>query len=524
MTGWGRLLRSALLRDRVLLPVWVLSIASMVAFSGSSIKELYPTKADREKFAASIEDNTALIAIRGATHGLDTLGGQVAWQLGWFAMVAAALMSLLLVVRHTRADEESGRTELLLATPLGRYAPLAAALGIAVVANLAIFVVTVVAVMSIGVPLTGTVALAASIALTGVFFAAVAAFTAQLASTSRAASGIAGGVLGVAYLVRALGDVKDSDFSLLSPIGLGQAMRPYGGDRLWPALVLLVAAGLVVAAGFALLERRDLGAGVIQPKPGPATASGALSSPLGLAVRLQRASLGWWALGLFVMGLVYGSIAQDVGDLLDTSSQVEDIFIRGSKADVVDAFLATTSLIMALIATGFMITAVLRLRSEEAAGRAEPVLATATSRFSWAGSHGLVGLVGSAGLLAVAGAGVGITYGLQGAGLEQVPRLAAVGLAQAPAVWLVGGIGLALFGVVPRLASVVGAVLGWCVVVGLMAPVLGLPGWVAEVSPYHNIPQVPAESLTALPLIAITALAAGLWLLGFVGVRRRDIV
>lgn len=524
MTGWLRLFRAALRRDRVVLPVWVLTIGLIVVFSGSSIAELYPTQADRDEFAASIEDNPALVAIRGAARGLDTLGGQVAWQVGGIAMIAAGLMSILLVVRHTRADEESGRTELVLSAPVGRYASLTAALAVAVVANVGVGVVVLGGVATMDVPFAGTVVLALSVVVVGFFFAAVAAVTAQLASTGRAASGLAGAVLGASFLVRAIGDVNESNLSLVSPIGLGQGMRPYDGDRLWPGAVLVGAAVALGWAAVALLDRRDLGAGIIQPRLGRSTAVSWLSSPLGLAVRLQRSSVGWWALSLFVLGLAYGSLAKDVGDLLDTSQQVEDIFIRDSAAGIVDAFLATTSLIMGMLATGFMISAVLRLRSEESAGRAEPVLASATSRFRWALSHVLVGLVGSAALLVVAGAGVGLSYGLSGPGLDEVPRLALAGLAQAPAVWFVGAVALLCYGIVPRVAPLAWALLGWCVVAGLMGPLLGLPEWLVDLSPYAQMPEVPAESWAWLPLVVVSALAAGLAALGFVGVRRRDLV
>src|SRR5688572_25650209 len=114
MTGAGTLLRLALRRDRVAIPVWVAGIAGTVVLAASSIQDLYPTAADRARFAASLGEQPALIAIRGPARALDTAGGEVAWQVGWFAMVLAALMSVLLVVRDTRADEESGRTELLL--------------------------------------------------------------------------------------------------------------------------------------------------------------------------------------------------------------------------------------------------------------------------------------------------------------------------------------------------------------------------------------------------------------------------
>ena len=511
----------------MVIPVWALSIVAMVVFSASSLETLYPTQADRNAFAASVDDSAALVAIRGIPHGLDTLGGQLAWQVGWFAMLATGLMSLLLVVRHTRADEETGRTELLLATPVGRHAPLVSSLGLVAATNLLVAGLIALGIGLLGASWAGTIALSASVGAVGLVFAGVAAVAAQLAPTARGATGMASGVLGAAYLIRALADVQHSGLARLSPLGLAQAIRPYDGDHWWPLAGLVVVAVALGLAAVWLLDQRDLGGGIVASRPGPSHASSLLATPLGLAVRLHRAALGWWAVALFLLGAAYGSIASDVGDLLSTSAQVEDMFIRDQQADQVDAFFATTALVMALMATGFMIGAVLRLRTEENAGRAEPVLSTAVSRFRWASSHVLVGALGSAVLLLVAGAGAGLVYGLQGAGLAQVPRLAGAMMAQAPAVWVMGGLTLLAYGVAPRLASLAWVVLGWCLVAGLMAPLLGLPDWAEDASPYAHIPQLPAQSLTAgsLGAVAVVAsLAASLGAVGFLRMRRRDLV
>ena len=47
-------------------------------------------------------------------------------------------MSIFTVIRRTRADEETGRTELLASAVVGRAAPLAAAVTVAIGASLAI--------------------------------------------------------------------------------------------------------------------------------------------------------------------------------------------------------------------------------------------------------------------------------------------------------------------------------------------------------------------------------------------------
>ncbi|HSS67280.1 MAG TPA: ABC transporter permease [Nocardioidaceae bacterium] len=526
LTGTGTLFRLAARRDRVAIPVWVLSIAAMVALTASSLKRLYPTRADLVHLAATVADNPAVVAIRGQARGLDTIGGTTAWQVGWFAMLAAALMSLLLVVRHTRGDEETARMELLLAQPVGRYAALAAAMAIVVVANVAIAVAVAAAMTAYGAPVGGSVALGTSIAGAGLVFGAVAAVTAQFATTGRAASGLAGAALGIAYVMRAVGDVKHDSVGWLtwvSPLGWAEEMRPFAGDRWWPLAILLVVASVLVLGAVRRQGARDYQAGLIAPRPGPPRASRLLTTPLGLAVRVERGTFAGWAAGGFAIGFAYGSIGNSVKDIIDTSSQLQEVFIRGG-GDVVDAFFSTTSMVLALIATGFAVQAVLRMRADEAGGLAEPILATALSRTRWAASHVAVGLAGAVALTAIAGLGTGLAYALQGGEAIDIGRLTWAAVVQTPAVWVVGALTLVLFGLIPRISvPIAWSVLGGCVVVSFVGPLLGLPDWVSQLSPYDHIPKLPAAPFSAWPLLALTGIAAVLTAVGLAGLRRRDI-
>jgi ABC-2 type transport system permease protein len=526
VTGVLTLLRLALRRDRVAVPVWVLSVAALIAVTTSSLKRLYPTRADLVQLAATVEDNPAVVAIRGRGLGLDTIGGTAAWQAGWFAMLAAALMSLLLVVRHTRGDEESGRAELMLAQPVGRLAPLAAAVSVVAIANAAIAVAVTAVMTAFGTPLAGSIALGTSIGGAGMVFGAVAAVTAQLATTGRAASGLAGAVLGIAYVVRAVGDVKHESVPWLiwlSPLGWAEEVRPYADERWWPLVALVAVTAVLAFAAVRLQSTRDFQAGLIAPQPGPARASRALTTSLGLAARLDRGTFAGWAAGVFAVGVSYGSIGNSIKDVIDTSSELQDVFIR-SGGDVVDAYFSTTSMALALVATGFAVQAVLRLRAEEAGGLAEPLLATALSRVRWAASHATVALVGSLALTAIAGLGTGIAYSVTGGDAGDIARLTWAGVVQAPAVWLVAGLALAVFGLVPRICvAAAWAALGVCVVISFMGPLLRLPDWVSELSPYDHVPQLPAADFSAAPVLTLTAIAAVLATGGLLALRRRDI-
>lgn len=520
--GTGTLLRLALRRDRVRLPVWVAGISGLVFAQVASLKGLYPDGEGLAEAAALVEDNPAFIAMTGPARAVETLGGRTAWEILLFAAVVVALMNIFLVTRHTRAEEESGRAELLRATVVGRHAALTATLAAALVVDAALTLILALGLVAFGLPLAGSAAMAIGLGLTGLVFAAVAAVTGQVTESGRAASGMAGAVLGGSYVLRAVGDVGTGTLSWLSPLGWVQSVQPYAGERWW---VLALPAGAAVAllgVARALEDRRDHGAGLVPTRPGPARAGAWAGSPVGLALRLQRGAIVAWSSGLLLTGVAYGAVADDVEDLASDTPAFEDIIAQGG-GDIVSGFLATAALMLALIGAGGALQVVLRARSEELAGRAEPLLATATSRDAWLGAQLVTALVATLAILVAAGLGMGVAYALAVGEADQVPRLVGALLVQAPAVLVLVGVAAALFGAVPRATSAAWAALAVCLVVGLFGELLQLPAPLRGLSPFHHLPLVPVEPVTAAPLALLVALAVALAAVGLRGLRRRDL-
>jgi polyether ionophore transport system permease protein len=523
LAGTAELVRLNLRRDRIVIPVCVVAFVATALLTTSSLDNLYPTRADRVALGATIVDNPAISAVRGNPRELDTLGGLVTFQIGVLFSVFVALISLLLVGRHTRGDEEAGRAELVLSTATGRYAPTTAALLVAAGADLLIAAGVTLGLLAYGLPVAGSLALGVWFGAVGLIFAAVAAVSAQLSPNARTASGIALAVLGASYALRAGGDAGADALSWLSPIGWAQQTRPFADERWWPLLLLLTLTIALVALAYRLLARRDHGAGLLPERPGPRTAAPALGSPLGLALRLQRGTLIAWSLGLGLLGIVYGAVAEGIEDLVEDNDQLREIFARVGAVELVDSFYASSLLILALIGTGFTIQSTLRARGEESAGRAAVVLATATSRASFGGSHLAVALAGSGLLLAVGGLGEGIGVVLSTGEPGDLPRLVGASLAHLPAMWVLGGIAALVFGLAPRAVMLVWSAFALCFFLGMFGEVLDLPGWLIGFSPFSHIPDVPATGLTLAPLIVLTLIAAALIAAGLAAFRHRDL-
>ncbi len=532
-SGTGALARLAFRRDRIMLPAWVYVITALIASNSYSLKKLYPGAAARAALAGSGGRNPALVFLYGRLSG-DSLGAVSAWRYGVWAAIFASLMSVFLVVRHTRADEEAGRLELVGSAAVGRLAALTAALLVAVAADVVLTVLLLVALVFLGLPAAGSAAFALAITTCSLAFAAVAALAAQLAAGARPARGIAIGVLGAAYLLRAVGDASGAGgpswLTWLSPLGWTEFIRPYSENRWWVLALPLALAAAAAAGAYALAVLRDHGAGLLPGRPGRAAASawlrGPRSLPLGLAWRLQRGTLYGWAAGFAFTFAASGAAAKGIGSLLGGSAQLRTAFTRlGGQAGITDAYLAAIMSLAGLAAAAYATSAVLRLRAEETGDRAEPLLAAATGRVRWGLSHVAVAVFGTALLLAVAGVAAGLGYGLRtGSAGTEVARLLGAALVQLPASLAVAGAAVLLFGLLPG-ASVAGAwtVLGAVVVIALFGQVLRLSGWLLDLSPFTHVPKLPGAAVTAPPLLWVGLAALALTAAGLTALRRRDI-
>jgi ABC-2 type transport system permease protein len=522
LAGTGVFVRLFVRRDRLMLFWWIAGNVLLYWSQAVSVDSLYSTQAEFDAAAASMEKNAAFIAMAGPARALNTTGGQVAWQATAFGAIVAGLMSMFIIGRHTRAEEESGRDELIRSAVVGRYAPMTAALIVAGAANVLLGALVTGSLLSYGLEAAGSVAIGVGLTLAGLVFATVALLAAQLTEGTRAMYGITGAVIGVAYALRAVGDIGSGALSMVSPIGWYQALRPYAGEVWWP--LLLSAAGAVVstAVAYAVFDRRDIGAGVWASRPGPDRAHASLHGHLGLAFRLQRGSLIGWTVAMLLGGLGYGSIGDDVGALIGDSELSKDVFTQGG-GSLVDSFYATSALMLALIAGGFTVSSALRARGEEEAGRAEPLLATSLPRARWAMEHAAVTLVGTLAVLAAGGLGMGVGYALVADDSAAVGRYAGATLAYAAPVLVVAALGWLAFGLSTRLGSLAWLGLGFCVVVMFFGELLRFPDWLRDISPFSHLALVPAQDFEPAPFLTTLAVAVVLGALGLVALRRRDL-
>jgi ABC-2 type transport system permease protein len=527
LTGTRILIRFMLRRDRIRIPAWALGLMLFTVGTAGNLATLYASAADRQAIAATM-DSPAGIAMVGVNYGPDDyhFGVMMGHQMLWATAILVGVMSVLLVVRHTRLEEATGRAELVRAGVVGRHAMTAAALAVAAVANIGVGVLLAAGLSASGlegITSSGSWLYGAAHAAVGLVFAAIAAVTVQITEHSRGASGMAMAAIGLSYAVRAVGDVSAPALSWLSPIGWAQATQVYVNDRWWPLLVAVVVAAVMVAIAVNLSTRRDVGAGLRRPRPGAAQASELLVHPVGFALRLHRANLIGWSVSLFLLGIMYGSVLGDVEQMLTDIEGLEDFLPEFSNVNLTETFAAMITTVLAIIAAIYAVLAAMKLRSEESAGRAEPVLATGLSQPGWIGSHLVVVLGGSVAVLFAGGLGIGLASAASMGDWALLPKLVGASVAYAPALWVTVGVAVALFGLLPRAITVTWALVFYSFVVVYLGGMLQFPEWTRNLSPFGHVPQLPAESFDVAPLAALSLVAAGLIAVGIAAFRRRDL-
>ena len=140
-------------------------------------------------------------------------------------------------------------------------------------------------------------------------------------------------------------------------------------------------------------------------------------------------------------------------------------------------------------------------------------------------SHLVYAVAGPVVMLALAGAVSGATYGaIIGDVAGEARKVVGAALIQIPAVWVIVGVSVALYGVLPRLTSVSWGLLVASLLLGQLGQILQFPQWALNLSPYSHIPRLPSADFEIVPLLVLTVVAVVLTTLGLSGFQRRDIL
>jgi len=509
-----------------------------------AMANMFPDMASRSQFAASF-NNPIMIAMMGPIYGADnyTAGAMYGgMMLLWYAM-AVAIMNIFFVVRHTRADEQAGRVEVVRSLPTGRLANLNATMISALMINVVLGLLTGLGLAVLGIEdmgFAGSMAYGAATAAIGLVFASIAALFSQITSNASGATGFSFISIGVFYMIRAAGDMQGNEIiSCISPLGLVLRTQAYVQNNIWPSLVLFATAIVISAVAYKLNSIRDLGQGFVAARPGRATASPLLKSSFGLTWRLLRNMLIIWAVVMFILGASYATVIGDISSFIGDSPEYMEVIgvpvdqlAALSEADqsrlIVDSFGTFVTLMMTIVAIVPLINAIMKLRNEERDGRAENVLTRAVRRCRYMSGFVILAYVFSVIIQFLTASGL---YVVAASVAGDANPFTYTGLLQAffaflPALWVMIGFTALVVGLLPKATTIVWVYFGVVAFTSFMGRLV-MPDWMLNITPLHFVSQPqPMQEFVIdyTPLIIMTGIAAVLTAIGIISYSKRDMV
>ena len=265
LTGARPLLHVAAKQDRKNIAPWIALISVLSASSVLVYDWVFPDPESQRILQLNITANPAMALIFGKPIDLTTADGFNAWRAGALGAFFAGMMAIFIVVRNSRAEEDSGRAELVATGVVGRAARPAVAVALAFVAAVLLGVVSALVTIAFGGAVADSVMLSATFTASAMFFAGVGIIAAQIGSDARSASTVAVSVLAGLFVVRGYIDSSGApDWTTwLTPFGWLQETRPAVDNVWWPLLLVVGVAVVLVAVGLTLHARRDFGMGLV---------------------------------------------------------------------------------------------------------------------------------------------------------------------------------------------------------------------------------------------------------------------
>lgn len=490
-------------------------------------RHAYPTLASRAGFVRSFAGNDAIRLFYGYPYDAATVSGYSAWRVGGTLAIAAAAFGVLAAVRALRAEEDTGRMELVLAGVVGRRAAYLSALAAIAAGTLLLWLAETAGFVAGGLSPAGSAYLALATVSVIPVCAGVGAVASQLAPSRRIALELGSSVIGLFLLLRVVADTSAGAAWLrwATPLGWAEALRPFTGAQ--PLVLLLpVAASLLLLAGAErIAARRDIGTGVLPSRDTAPPRLRLLSSPTAQALRSERGNLIVWLTSVGAGALVIGMVASSVSSIGISANIRREIAKVGTGSIATPSgYIAFVFIIVILIVSLFACAQVSAARLEESDQLAETLLALPVGRRAWLGGRLLLGAGGVAALSAVAGLLTWAGAVSQGVSIS-LPRMLEAAANCLPVALLFLGIAALAYAVVPRAGVAVAyGLVAVSFLWDLTGSLLGVPKWLVDLTPFAHVGLVPAQPFRAGAAAVMLGIGLAAALGALAAFRRRDLL
>ncbi len=522
LLGYGKYFRFTLRHNRMRYLVWSGIIVFLIAYVGAYYKSMFDTQAKLDEFA-KVGSAPGMVAMVGKISNMATMGGAVWTKIWMFSALTLGIGMVFQVTKGARADEENGRTELFRSRPFGIHTTLASVVSGALLLCLVIGILTALASIGLkldppGTGVTGSIIFGLSITAIGWLGVGIGALTNQLSASASIANSAGSIVMVAFYCMRMIGDMGSNDtLAWLSPIGWGEKMEPWAYNRGWLILPVILLTAASIAVAFVIEARRDYGSGVLQEKKGKSEATRLMNRSWGLLLHLYKGSIIGWSIGIAISGLMFGSVANSMLDLL------ADADVPMLKGTGMEALMGLLLCFIGLVSVVLPMLIMTGLRSDEAKGLLESQLAGGISRSRMVLERYLVGTIVTALLLLLGGASFGLAYGAVVNDMSQVGRLAIDALIYLPGIMAITSVVVLLFGLFPRATiPVTWFIYGMMYFAVLLSDALKLPQWMLNIMPFIGTPRVPYQEFSA-SVFGYLAAAIIFVVIGMIGLRSRDV-
>ncbi|WP_027107810.1 ABC transporter permease [Lacticigenium naphthae] len=514
-------------REWVKMIIWIGSIVGVTVAVAAAFTGLYSSEAERQGIAQTM-DNPAMTAMLGPSVAIEdyTFGAMFSHEMLLFTAITVAIMNILMINRLTRLEEEENRLEIIQSLPVERNTYLFTSLLLAFGLNSALALLTSgsIGILNIeSMDWNGSLLYGVTLGATGFLFACLTAVFAQISPSSRGTLGLSFFTLGFFYLLRAIGDVTAEWLSLLSPLGWVTRTETYVENKWLPILLIAIISLLFLFISFWLHAKRDMQDGFLPERKGRIEASSLLHHPLVFIFRLQRVTIFSWLIGLFILGVTYGSVLGELETFFESNDLLKELLTPDPEFSLVEQFLGILMSVIAIIGSIPPIMIMNRLYKEEKIGRNEWILTHNINRTKLFLSYLSLAIIVA--VLSIFFSIIGLWIASVGLSTDPLglDTLILSGFVYLPAMTVMLGLATLIIAFKPNILNSIWMYLSFSFIVVYLGSLLQFDDWLLALSPYGNIPKVPVEEISYSYLAILVGLSLLLYVVSLLQYQRRDL-
>lgn len=473
--------------------IWVAALSGVTLLVAFMMEELYSDPLERMSMRIALE-SPAMTAIAGPMPPGDfTEATLFMVSMILFLGLAYGLFNILIANQLIKHEENDGLTELLIASGFTRKSLFLKHVMMGILINIPFFVVTLIGLLIVdvnGATLVGNVIFVSAITLFGLLFYSITMLIGAFVATSDLTFGLSLSMLLGFYLYRAVTDVVDINYSVISPYNWLSRLDAYGGNNIEWLLPFLLIIVFMIIAYFVTLGR-DVNDGVIQTKSRQKTRN--IKTYPHLAFIQSRLLIVSWLITLILLGLAYGAVLEDIETILANNFIMSAAIDAGQVDNPVLFFISMISIITAVAAMipGLMIIG--KLLKEEK-HRTEWMIAgvhvNRLNRITMLNTHValavLVSILAHALYLA--------SLYVMSLTVEKFPAdildFVFALISEGSVIVLILGISVLFYGISYKLFKVIWPIIGFLFFISYVGTVLQFPEWVLFLSPFHHLGHI----------------------------------